>query len=230
MKKNVLIIALLSLFTSHFTLSQAQLYVSDDDTRQYVSWGVVGGANVSSFIMKVDPLLRDTLIADSVLNSLPATGMSLGLFFDYHITPDWRLQMSGQFSLEQALLRYSDHHSHMLTLGSDVSLAALYRKPWRGGHLYFALGPYFHFVLYSAATEGINPYRRQIYVDPATGKSRFAMNDIHAGLGFTLGYEFNSRWLAQVENRFGVTDILNFETPGTYVYPYKITFGVGCHF
>ena len=85
-------------------------------------------------------------------------------------------------------------------------------------------------MLYSAATEGINLYRRQIYTDPATGKSRFAMSDIHAGLGLTLGYEFAQHWLVQVDSRFGVTDILNLSTPGTYVYPFKITFGVGCRF
>ena len=128
------------------------------------------------------------------------------------------------------MLRYVDHHSHMLTLGADVGFAALYRAPWRKGHLYFALGPYCHFVLYSAATEGINLYRRQIYTDPNTDKSRFAMSDIHAGVNAIVGYEFSNRWLVQMENQFGVTDILNLETKGTYVYPYKLTIGVGCRF
>ena len=45
-----------------------------------------------------------------------------------------------------------------------------------------------------------------------------------------LGYEFRNRWLVQLENKFGVTDILHLKTPGTYVYPYKITIGVGCRF
>ena len=221
MKKIAVIFAVLYLSLS---LAHAQ------EQRQYVSWGFTAGPNLSSYIMRVDPLLRDTLIADTVLNSLPATGLSLGLFLDYHITPSWYLQANGTATLEQSTLRYSDHHSHMLTFGADAGLSVFYRHPWRGGYLLVGFGPYFHFVLYSAATEGINLYRRQIYTDPATGKSRFAMSDIHAGLGLTLGYEFAQRWLVQVESRFGVTDILNLSTPGTYVYPFKITFGVGCRF
>lgn len=204
--------------------------VQAQEQRQYVSWGIVGGPNISSYIMRVDPLLRDTLIADTILSSLPATGIDIGMFLDYNITNEWYLQANGTATLEQATLRYSDHHSHMLTLGADAGLSVFYRHPWRGGHFLVGFGPYFHFVLYSAATEGINLYRRQIYTDPVTGKSRFAMSDIHAGLGLTMGYEFAQHWLVQLEGRFGITDILNLETPGTYVYPFKIALGVGCRF
>ena len=162
MKKIAVIFAVLYLSLS---LAHAQ------EQRQYVSWGFTAGPNLSSYIMRVDPLLRDTLIADTVLNSLPATGMSLGLFLDYHITPSWYLQANGTATLEQSTLRYSDHHSHMLTFGADAGLSVFYRHPWRGGYLLVGFGPYFHFVLYSAATEGINLYRRQIYTDPATPAS-----------------------------------------------------------
>lgn len=222
MKKIALIIFIFQF--SIFNLLHAQ------QQRQYVSWGFTAGPNISSYIMRVDPLLRDTLNADTILSSLPATGLSLGLFLDYHVTNEWYLQANGTFSLEQATLRYSDHHSHMLTLGGDAGLSVFYRHPWRGGHLLVGLGPYFHFVFYSAATEGINLYRRQIYTDPDSGKSRFAMSDIHAGAALTFGYEFAQRWLVQLDTRFGVTDILNLDTPDTYVYPYKITLGVGCRF
>lgn len=224
MKKSFYIVALFCALLMPLASVHAQ------EHRQYVSWGIVGGPNISSYIMRVDPLLRDTLIADSVLSSMPATGLSLGLFFDYHITPQWYLQANGSFSLEQATLRYNNYHSHMLTLGTDLGLSVFYRHPWRGGHLLVALGPYCHFVFYSAGTEGFNLYRRQVYTDPATGKARFAMSDIHAGLAFTLGYEFADRWIVQVDSRFGVTDILNLDSPGTYVYPFKVTFGVGCRF
>lgn len=226
MKRILLYATIFSFFLSLSPSLQAQ----EQEQRQYVSWGIVGGPNLSSYIMRVDPLLRDTLIADSMLNSLPATGLSLGLFFDYHITDRWYLQFNGQCSLEQSTLRYSDHHSHLLTIGIDIGLSVFYRAPWRDGHLLFALGPYCHFVRYSTATEGINLYRRQVYTDPTTGKSRFAMSDIHAGIALTLGYEFAQRWLVQAETKFGITDILNLETPGTYVYPFKVTFGVGCRF
>ncbi|MBR6900241.1 MAG: hypothetical protein IKN29_08145, partial [Bacteroidales bacterium] len=64
MKKIAVIFAVLYLSLS---LSLAQ------EQRQYVSWGFTAGPNLSSYIMRVDPLLRDTLIADTVLNSLPAT-------------------------------------------------------------------------------------------------------------------------------------------------------------
>ena len=229
MKKTlILAAALISIFNFQFSIS-TPLHAQDYH-QQYVSWGFTAGPNISSYIMKVDPLLRDTLIADSVLNSLPSTGLSLSLFFDYHITDRWALQFNGQVALEQALLRYADHHSHMLTFGADFGLSALYRWRWGAGHAYLSLGPYCYFVLYSAATEGINLYRRQIYIDPDSDKSRFAMSDIHAGFDLTLGYEFTNHWLVQLENQFGVTDILNLKTYGTYVYPYRITVGVGCRF
>ncbi len=230
MKKTLFIAALFSIFNFQFSISTLHAQYDEQGHQQYASWGFAVGPNTSSYIMRVDPLLRDTLIADTVLNSRPATGLSLGLFLDYHITAEWALQFNGQFAMEQSLLRYADHHSHILTLGSDVGVAVRYRTPWRQGHFYCAFGPYVHFVLYSGATEGINLYRRQIYTDPATGTSRFAMSDIHAGLNLTLGYEFRNRWLVQLENKFGVTDILHLKTPGTYVYPYKITIGVGCRF
>lgn len=226
MKKIFLAVALFQLSFFNFQFLHAQ----EEQQRQYVSWGVMGGPNISAYIMRVDPLLRDTLIADSVLSSMPATGLSFGLFFDYHITDRWLLQLSGDFALQQATLRYADHHSHILTFGTDVGLSVLYRTPWHGGHLLFSVGPYCHFVLYSDATEGVNLYRRQILVDPVTGKPRFAMSDIHAGAALSVGYEFANHWFVQLEAKMGVTDILNLETPGTYVYPYRGTFGVGCRF
>ena len=225
MKKKILIATIVSFLGFQFADLRAQ-----EEQRQYVSWGFAMGPNISSYIMRVDPLLRDTLIADSMLSALPATGLSLGVFLDYHITDEWCLQANGTLSLEQATLRYADHHSHMLTLGADAGLSVFYRHPWRGGNAFVGFGPFFHFVLYSAGTEDINLYRRHLYNDPVDGKTHFAMSDIHAGLNLTLGYEFPSRWFLQMEGRFGVTDILNLSTPGTYVYPYKVVVGVGCRF
>ncbi len=245
--KKTLILAAALIFNFQFSISNFQFSISNfqfsisnfqffpplhaqDYHRQYASWGFAAGPNISSYIMKVDPLLRDTLIADTVLSSLPSTGLSFGLFLDYHITDRWALQMNGQLALGQSLLRYADHHSHLLTLGTDVGLAVRYRAPWRKGAFLLSFGPYVNFILYSAATEGINLFRRQIYTNPATDKAHFAMSDIHAGLGLALGYEFSNRWLVQLESKFGVTDILNLETPGTYVYPYRLTIGVGTRF
>ena len=238
--KKTLILAAALIFNFQFSISNFQLSTfnfqffaplhAQDYHRQYASWGFAAGPNISSYIMKVDPLLRDTLIADTVLSSLPSTGLSFGLFLDYHITDRWALQMNGQLALGQSLLRYADHHSHLLTLGTDVGLAVRYRAPWRKGAFLLSFGPYVHFVLYSAAFFFNDTATTEIYTDPATGTSRFAMSDIHAGLNLTLGYEFRNRWLVQLENKFGVTDILHLKTPGTYVYPYKITIGVGCRF
>lgn len=206
------------------------LHAQEEEQRQYVSWGVVGGPNISAYIMRVDPLLRDTLISDSVLSSMPATGLSFGLFFDYHITDRWLLQFSGDFALQQTTLRYIDHHSHMLTFGVDVGLSVVYRAPWYNGNIFFSVGPYCQFMLYSAASEGVSLYRRQVLVDPVTGKPRFALSDIHAGAALAVGYEFSGNWFVELEGKIGVNDILNLKTPGTYVYPYRATFGVGCHF
>lgn len=230
MKKTILILAAIVTLVASPSSLRAQAWYDDEPQHQYVSWGLLAGPNLSSFIMRVDPLLRDTLIMDSVLSSLPSSGLTLGLFFDYHISDSWTLQVNGNLSWEQSILRYNDRHSHLLALGTDVGLAVRYRQPWRSGHIFYALGPYCHFVLYSSGTEGIDLYRRQIYTDPVTGKDRFAMSDIHAGVSLAVGYEFRNNWLVQLEGRMGVTDILNLETPGTYVYPYKVTFGVGCCF
>ncbi|MGX8712641.1 MAG: hypothetical protein ACSW8I_03010 [bacterium] len=224
MKKILLATAVFTLYTLHLPFIHAQ-----EEQRQYVSWGVFGGPNISAYLMRVDPLLRDTLIADTVIKSMPATGLSFGLFFDYHVTDRWLLQFSGDFAWQQATLRYAGHHSHLLTFGSDVGLSVLYHTPWHGGYLLFSFGPYCHFVLYSAATEDVNLYRRQVLVDPVTGKPRFAMSDIHAGASLSVGYEFANHWFVRLEAKMG-TNILNFETPGTYVYPYRGTFGVGCRF
>ena len=69
-----------------------------------------------------------------------------------------------------------------------------------------------------------------VYTDPVTGKARFALSDIHAGLALAVGYEFKNMWQIQLDARMGITDILNLETSGTYVYPYKVSLLVGYHF
>ena len=230
--KRLFFVAIISIFNFGFTISHAQTEVwgDDDDHRQTVSWGLQGGPNVSSFIMRVDPLLRDTLIMDSVLSATPAVGFDLGAYFEYHITQTWSVQLNGRLGMERTTLRYSDHRNHMLTLGADFSLPVLYRTPLSTGHLFFSAAPYCHFVFFSDADEGFNLYRRQVYTDPVTGKIRFALSDIHAGIALAVGYEFESRWQVQLDARVGITDILNLETPGTYVYPYKVSLLVGYHF
>lgn len=232
MKKTIYIIAILSLFGCHFSVLHAQTEVwgDDNDHHQTVSMGLLGGPNVSAFIMRVDPLLRDTLIMDSVLSATPAIGFDIGAFFEYQITRQWSVQLNGRMGMDRATLSYSDHRSHMLTLGTDFSLPVLYRTPLSSGQLFFSVAPFCHFVFYSYVNEGINLYRRQIFTDPVTGKDRFALSDIHAGLAFAVGYEFENRWQVQLDTRVGITDILNLETPGTYVYPYKVSILVGYHF
>jgi hypothetical protein len=232
MKKILFIVAIISFFDLQCSVSLAQSDSWDDDDYhlQFVSWGLQGGVNASSFIMRVDPLLRDTLIMDSVLSATPAMGVDLGAFFEYRITDHWRVQLSARMGMDRATLRYSDHRSNMLTLGADFALPVLYRTPFSTGSIFFSVAPYCHFVFFSDVTEGINLYRRQIYTDPVTGKDRFALSDIHAGIDLAVGYEFESHWQLQLDARFGITDILNLETPGTFVYPYKVSLLVGYHF
>ena len=232
MRKSLYSIALISFFACYLSPASAQTEVwgDDDDHRQTVSWGLQGGPNLSSFIMRVDPLLRDTLIMDSVLSATPSIGFDLGAFFEYGITRRWSVQLNGRLGMESATLRYSDRHIHMLTLGGDFSLPVIYRTTLSAGQLFFSLAPYCHFVFFSDADEGFNLYRRQVFNDPATGKVRFALSDIHAGVAVAVGYEFESRWQVQLDGRIGITDILNLETPGTYVYPYKVSLLVGYHF
>lgn len=224
-------VSLISIFSVfHSVQAQTDVWGDDDDHSQAVSWGLQGGPNVSSFIMRVDPLLRDTLIMDSVLSASPAVGFDIGAYFEYHITSQWRVQLSGRLGMGRATLRYSDHRNQLMTLGADFSLPVIYRTPLSTGHLFFSLAPYCHFVFFSDADEGFNLYRRQIYTDPLTGKDRFALSDINAGIALAMGYEFENGWQLQADARFGITDILNLETPGTYVYPYKISLLVGYHF
>lgn len=232
MKKILFIVAIISPFTFHLSpcLAQTEVWGDDNDHPQYVSWGLMGGPNVSSFIMRVDPLLRDTLIMDSVLSATPALGFDVGAYFEYHVTQKWSVQMNGRLGIDRATLSYSDHRSHMLTLGADFSLPVLYRTPLSTGQFFVSVAPFCHFVFYSYVNEGINLYRRQVYTDPVTGKVRFALSDIHAGIALAAGYEFASRWQVMLDARVGITDILNLETPGTYVYPYKVSLLVGYHF
>ena len=232
MKKILLIAAIISPFTFHLSpcLAQTEVWGDDDDHRQYVSWGLQGGGNVSSFIMRVDPLLRDTLIMDSVLSATPAVGFDVEAFFEYHITRTWSVQLNGRFGMDRATLRYSDRRNQMLTLGADFALPVIYRVPLSRGSVFFSVAPYCHFVFYSQVDEGISLYRRQIYTDPETGKDRFALSDIHAGVALAVGFEFENNWQVQLDARIGITDILNLETPGTYVYPYKVSLLVGYHF
>ena len=224
------LLAAFLLLTPSCLNAQTEVWGDDNDHRQTVSWGLMGGPNVSSFIMRVDPLLRDTLIVDSLLSATPAGGFDIGAFFEYHITRKWSVQLNGLLGMERTTLGFSDRRSHMLTLGADFSLPVLCHVPLSSGILFFSVAPYCHFVFYSHVDEGINLYRRQVYIDPDTGKVRFALSDIHAGVALAVGYEFRNKWQVQLAARMGITDILNLETPGTYVYPYKVSLMVGYHF
>lgn len=185
-------------------------------------------------------------IAESSLSAYPGAGVEAGGFVEYLFTRRLMLEVQLLIALQNGSYvsggdpgfviwrrRTIDPVANMRLWGMDIPIYLIGLFPAGEGNWRLGAGLFTHFT-FDAWSPGYNdfitPYKRIISVDDVTGKKRYALNDSHAGVGLTAGYEFASGLQINVAAKYSVIDIINYESQASHAHPYKISLGVGWRF
>lgn len=186
-------------------------------------------------------------IAESSLSAYPGAGVEAGGFVDYMFTRRLLMEVQLLIALQSGSYVYAgqdpgfviwrrrtlDPVANMRLWGMDIPIYLVGLFPAGEGNWRLGAGLFTHFT-FNAWSPGsddfITPYKRVISVDDATGKKRYALNDSHAGVGITAGYEFASGLQINLAAKYSVIDIINYDSPASHAHPYKISLGVGWRF
>ncbi|NLZ19580.1 MAG: hypothetical protein GXY24_04850 [Bacteroidales bacterium] len=187
-------------------------------------------------------------IAESVLSANPGAGVEAGTFVDYQLAR--RLLVEVQFILalqsgtyvaaqedpgfqlwsrEGTFSRVAD----MRLWGMDIPIYLVGLFPAGSGCIRLGAGLFTH-LTFNAWSPGdkdfVTPYKRVVSVDDVTGKPRYLLSDSHAGFGLLVGYEFKSGLQINLNGKYSITDIINYESERSHAHPYKLSAGVGYRF
>ena len=186
-------------------------------------------------------------IAESSLSAYPGAGLEVGGFVDYMFTRRLLLEVQLLVTLQTGSYvssgedpgfviwrrRSLDPVANMLLWGMDIPIYLVGLFPAGQGNWRLGAGLFTHFT-FNAWSPGyddfISPYKRVISVDDETGRKRYALNDSHAGVGLTAGYEFASGLQINLAAKYSVIDIINYESEDSHAHPYKISLGLGWRF
>lgn len=192
---------------------------TDDDTesRQFTKWSIAAGPNLCSYRYNVEG-------ADNAPDRIaPNAGFDLGGGIAYLITDAFSLRVTALGTLERVRLIQDDASSSLTSIGSDLALQIDYTLPTQHRRLHLLAGPYTHFVMYSHSSEHTvsNPYSRYIATDPRSGQPLFSLGKLNAGVALTISYLMGQHWQSEIDLKWGITDLLNTDSPGLYVKPFK---------
>ena len=198
----------------------AQYDEEENEFRQYTSWGVSFGPNITNYNLKMD---SGQDVPDKVS---PSIGAEAGIQLDYHITELWGIELSTSANMEHIVLHKDDIEPHLLTFGLDIAvLATTWRTNPMSG-LQLGIGPYSHFVIANIMTGTsamANPYSRVVGINPRTNEPTFALGNFNAGLEIAAALNFDPQWAVRLEVKYGITDLLTTDIQRTYVRPLKVT-------
>ncbi|MBP5190348.1 MAG: hypothetical protein J6031_05490 [Bacteroidales bacterium] len=222
MRKNLLIIILLVT-----TIPLMGQEVSDDShERQYTSWSILAGPNLSGCRFSLDA-------TDNAPDRIAAAvGFDAGAAIGYHIASCWQLRLAVLANLERNRLYKDDEKTMLNSFGGDLLLQAGYTIPLGGVQMQLLCGPYTHFIIASNSSNHIiaNPFSRTTAINPRTENPLFALGDLAAGVAFTLAFQPAKHWQIALDTRWGITDMLNIESHQLYVKPYKVALLSGWSF
>lgn len=216
MRKNIFtIISLIILIAS----ADAQNADSSDLFRQYTSWSLTAGPNLGGYRYN----LQSTDYAPDYIR--PALGADAGAAISYHITRNWRLQMTALATIERARIVTDEPTAVITTGGTDIMVQAGYSFDLNNISLQLLAGPYTHFIVFSHSSNHsvANPYSRTNTNNPRTDNPIFALGDLCAGAAMTLAVHIDRKWQMAVDLKWGITDLLNVDSHKLHVRPYKIT-------
>ncbi|MCR5193093.1 MAG: PorT family protein [Bacteroidales bacterium] len=212
----IVLLAASLLYTNYAT---AQYDDDENEFRQYTSWGVAWGPNITNYNLKMD---SGQEVPDRVS---PSIGAEAGIQLDYHISEVWGVELSTSANMEHIVLHKNDMDPHLLTFGLDIAVLATtwHTKPLNG--LQLGLGPYTHFVManmMTGSTAMANPYTRVVGINPRTNEPTFALGNFNAGLELAAALDFNYQWAVRLEVKYGITDLLTTDIQRMYVRPLKV--------
>ena len=212
----IVLLAASLLYTNYAT---AQYVDDENEFRQYTSWGVAWGPNITNYNLKMD---SGQEVPDRVS---PSIGAEAGIQLDYHISEVWGVELSTSANMEHIVLHKNDMDPHLLTFGLDIAVLATtwHTKPLNG--LQLGLGPYTHFVMANMMTGSsamANPYTRVVGINPRTNEPTFALGNFNAGLELAAALDFNNQWAVRLEVKYGITDLLTTDIQRMYVRPLKV--------
>lgn len=238
MKKYVLTLLALCLF-----LNGTRAQDADSLKIKPVSMGALLQANFAGEHMYIDKSDFD----GAGIAAYPGFGIELGGFIDYHITRKIAIEVQVIAGLQNGryvatdkdlgFLFWQKRPSTFLAdvrfVGLDIPVYFIYSIPAGAGHFNLGAGIFTH-ITFDAWSPGdrsfVTPYNRVISKDDVTGKTKYALSDGHAGLGFQVGYEFASGLQINLSGKYSVIDIINYESKQSYAHPYKLSMGLGWHF
>ena len=185
--------------------------------------------------------------AESSLSAYPGAGVEGGIFVEYLFTRRLLLEVQVLAALQNGSYVAADADpgfliwykrktatvANMRLWGMDIPFYLIGLFPSGQGNFRLGAGFFTHFTFNSwcpGDDDFITPYKRIISVDDATGKKRYALNDSHAGVGLTAGYEFASGLQINLAAKYSVIDIINYESDYSHAHPYKISLGLGWRF
>lgn len=222
---SILIIGIM-LFSS-YSLEAQEANDEDNETMQYVDWGLEGG--ISHYGNRYQFYDADGWPKEA----LPMLGIDASVWLDYHISDNWDIRFVASATMERCRYLRSDSSSIVTGFGIDLGLPFIYRLRFQNGTAFFGVGPYTHFLLFSIsdANSGLNnPFNEELGDDPVTGDPLFSMNGFNAGIAATIGYEFRSKWLWALNLKWGITNQLNTSQPDLFAKSLKVTACIGHRF
>ena len=220
-------------------------YAQDADSLKIkpVTLGVLLQANFAGEHMYIDKSDFD----GAGIAAYPGFGVELGGFIDYHITRKIAVEVqviaglqNGRYVATDKDLgfifwqkRPSTYLADVRLVGLDIPIYFVYSLPVGEGHFNFGAGLFTH-ITFDAWSPGdrnfVTPYNRVISKDDVTGKTKYALSDGHAGLGFQIGYEFAPGLQINLSGKYSVIDIINYESKASHAHPYTLSMGLGWHF
>lgn len=205
--RHTLCLFLIALMLPTALLAQDGYDDEPEANRQYVSWGVTAGPNISGYRIGLHDIEGHSV--------QPSFGFGADAFLEYHISDPWRLRLDVGPSIDHVIV----DRSNKAAICVDVALPVILRLPTpRRCAWVIGAGPYSHF-------DAIGNNAPMTIV----GSDQQADN-FNSGLAILVAYETPSHWQLQAVCHWGMTNLLNSESHNGYILPYKIAFSIGHHF
>ena len=209
--------------------------LDQEELPRLVSGGVLGGCNVSNFIITRN---------HEPMSSYMRVGGELGGFIDFSVTKHFAVQPQVIFTAHQNYFAATDTTNHLWSFGVDIPIYFLGRfGNMEKGYIQFGGGIFTHFTFASNVS---GKYRnidvsspssapRRIQAETSYDYSRlYQLHNNHFGVCATVGYEFPFGMQINAQYKVSLSDIAGFysEMKGTpdadaLIYPQSVSLSLG---
>ena len=209
--------------------------LDQEDLPQLVSGGILGGCNVSNFIITRN---------HEPMSSYMRVGGELGGFIDFSVTKHFAIQPQVIFTAHQNYFAATDTTNHLWSFGVDIPIYFLGRfGNMEKGYIQFGGGIFTHFTFASNVSGKFHNIDESV---PASAPRRikketvydysrlYQLHNNHFGVCATVGYEFSFGMQINAQYKVSLSDIAGFysEMKGTpnadaLIYPQSVSLSLG---